>query len=128
MFIVGHTAQALAALRADGYDPAECCRADPPLRHAIEQIATGRFSPDEPGRFRPLVDALLHHGDRYFLLADFASYRDGQDRVDALYRDPDGWSRKAVLNVAGMGPFSSDRVVASYAREIWGIRPLSFDE
>jgi starch phosphorylase len=127
MFIVGHTAQELATLRTNGYDPAAFCRSDPQLSHAIDQIASGRFSPDEPERFRPIVDALLHHGDRYFLLADFASYQNGQDRVDALYQNQDSWSRKAVLNIAGMGPFSSDRVVAEYAQEIWGIRPLSFD-
>ncbi len=124
MFIVGHTADELRRLRADGYDPMRFYERDPVLRTAIDQIASGFFSPEEPDRFRPIVDALLHHGDRYFLLADFASYTAGNRRVDDLYRSPDEWTRKAVLNVAGMGPFSSDRTIAEYAEEIWGLRPM----
>jgi starch phosphorylase len=123
LFIVGHSARALAALRGAGYDPAAFCRADPRLNQAIDQIASGVFSPDEPARFQPLIDSLLQHGDRYFLLADYASYVAGQDRVDTAYRDQDRWSRMAVRNIAGMGPFSSDRVIRAYAEEIWGLRP-----
>ncbi|HEY0523932.1 MAG TPA: glycogen/starch/alpha-glucan phosphorylase [Stellaceae bacterium] len=124
MFIVGHTAEELHRLRADGYDPLRFYERDPMLRTVLDQIASGFFSPEEPDRFRPIVDALLHQGDRYFLLADFASYVAGQRRVDDLYRSPDEWTRKAVLNVAGMGPFSSDRTIAEYAKEIWGLRPM----
>src|SRR5690242_19552660 len=111
-------------LRADGYDPVHLYERDPMLRTVLDQIASGFFSPEEPDRFRPIVDALLHQGDRYFLLADFASYFAGQRRVNDLYRSPDEWTRKAVLNVAGMGPFSSDRTIAEYAEEIWALRPM----
>jgi starch phosphorylase len=122
--IVGHSAEELGRLRAAGYDPARLCRDDPALRQALDQIGGGFFSPDQPERYKPIVDALLHHGDRYFLIADYASYVAGHDRVDALWRDPDAWTHKAVLNVAGMGPFSSDHTVADYAAEIWRLEPL----
>ena len=68
---------------------------------------------------------MLRQGDRYFLMADYASYMAGHARVDALYRNGQEWVRKAVLNVAGMGTFSSDRVVAEYAEEIWRLRPIA---
>jgi starch phosphorylase len=124
MFIVGHPAEALNRLRGAGYDPMAIYGADPALRLALDQIGSGFFSPDEPERYRPIVDALLHHGDRYFLLADYGSYVEGHDRVDALWRDGDAWARTAILNIAGMGHFSSDRTVAEYAEEIWRLRPL----
>ena len=71
-----------------------------------------------------LFDTLVNWGDHYLLLADYRSYVDTQDRVDALYRDREAWTRKAIHNVAGMGPFSSDRTIAEYAREIWHTTPV----
>jgi starch phosphorylase len=82
------------------------------------------FSPDERGRFQPIFDTLVNWGDHYLLLADYASYVATQDEVDALYGNADAWARKAVLNVAGMGQFSSDRTIAQYAHEIWRTRPV----
>ena len=87
----------------------------------LDAIAGGQFSPDEPGRYRSLVDGLLWGGDRYMLLADFDEYLAAQARVDALYRDPDAWARKAIANVAGMGHFSSDRTIREYATQVWGL-------
>ena len=87
-------------------------------------IGSGFFSPDEPQRFQPIVDALLRYGDHYLLLADYASYIACQDRVSNLYNKPDEWARKAILNVAGMGKFSSDRTIAQYAEKIWHIKPV----
>ena len=84
-------------------------------------IAAGAFSPAEPNRYQGICDALLEWGDHYLLLADYAGYVATQDRVDALYRDSEAWTRKAILNVAGMGVFSSDRTIAAYAREIWRV-------
>ena len=78
-------------------------------------IASGYFSPEEPDRFQPIFDTLTHGGDHYLLLADYAAYIACQEQVDALYRDPAQWARKAILNVAGMGKFSSDRTIGEYA-------------
>jgi starch phosphorylase len=89
----------------------------------LDAIGNGSFSPDEPGRYRGLVDALLWGGDHYQLLADYDAYLQAQARVDALYRDPQAWARSAILNVAGMGMFSSDRTIREYARQVWHIEP-----
>ena len=83
------------------------------------------FSPDEPGRYRGLIDSLLWGGDYYFLLADYASYIETQRRVDALFRQPDQWAARAIANVAGMGAFSSDRTIREYATNIWNVTPNS---
>jgi starch phosphorylase len=94
-----------------------------PLRAAIEMIDNGFFAAEEPTRFRGLVEGLLVHGDHYLLLADFEAYAACQREVDRRYLDPVGWTQSAILNVAHMGRFSSDRTIAEYAREIWQIEP-----
>ena len=94
------------------------------MRAALDAIAGGAFSPEEPARHQGLVHALLWGGDHYLLLADYASYIEAQHRVDRRYRDRDGWVRSAILNVAGMGAFSSDRSIREYAERIWRVRPL----
>ena len=81
------------------------------------------WSPDDAGRFRPIADSLLRQ-DTYLLLADFADYVATQEKVDALYRDQNAWNRKAVINVSGMGIFSSDRTILEYADKIWDVKPL----
>jgi starch phosphorylase len=80
------------------------------------------FSPQNPGLFAPVADSLLDQGDKFFVLADYRAYVDCQDRVATLYLDQDEWTRRSILNTAGMGKFSSDRSVSDYAREIWGVR------
>jgi starch phosphorylase len=87
-------------------------------------IRNGYFSPEDHSRFHPLIDSLTHGGDYYMLLADYTDYVACQDRVDVLYRDPEEWDRKAILNVANMGKFSSDRTVKEYAEEIWDVKPV----
>ena len=77
----------------------------------------------QPDRYRNIYDALVNHGDHYLLLADYASYVATQHEVDAVFRQPDEWSRRALLNVAGMGVFSSDRTILEYARTIWNTPP-----
>ncbi|HEX9113693.1 MAG TPA: glycogen/starch/alpha-glucan phosphorylase, partial [Nitrospirota bacterium] len=124
IFIFGLTAGEAAALRAKGYNPWDIYNSTAELRQALDMIGGGFFSPDEPGRFRPIFDALTGYGDHYLLLADYAAYVSCQDRVDALYRDPEEWSRKAILNVAGMGRFSSDRSIREYAERIWGVKSM----
>jgi starch phosphorylase len=124
-FAFGLTAEQIGARRAAGYDPRAEYAEQPELREALDMIAEGAFSPHDPGRFKHLRDALLDGGDPFFVIADFAAYLACQGRVDALYRDADEWARKAILNVAGMGHFSSDRAVLDYAAQVWGALPVS---
>jgi starch phosphorylase len=104
--------------RAEGYNPRAEVERSPRLRRVLEFVASGELSPDEPGRFRPLVDSLLSH-DEYFVLADFDAYLAAQDQVELAFLDPDRWTRMAILNVARSGFFSSDRSVREYAERIW---------
>ena len=127
IFIFGLTAEGAARLARDGYDPRRFYNENAELRQALDMIGSGYFSPGEPDLFRPLVDALTRNGDHFLLLADYADYIACQDRVDALYRDPEAWARAAVLNVARMGKFSSDRTVRDYAEKIWNVKPVSHD-
>jgi starch phosphorylase len=124
IFIFGHRTPEVARIKANGYDPMRHYEDNASLRQVIDQIGSGHFSPDDPGRFRPLVDSLLKQ-DTYLLLADFADYVETHLKVDALFARPDAWNRCAALNVAGMGPFSSDRTIREYASKIWNVRPLS---
>jgi glucan phosphorylase len=89
----------------------------------LDLIFSDHFSPNERGVFEPLRDTLLTHGDHFMHLADLKSYLEADHRLIELYTDPEEWSRKAILNVAGSGKFSSDRTIAEYAREIWNVEP-----
>jgi len=115
----------LRVLREGGYDPRERYQESDALRLTLDEIAHGRFCRGQPDRYRAVVDSLLLYGDHYLLLADYASYLDAHDRVDALRRDPLQWTRTAIANVAAMGPFSSDRTVRQYADDIWSVRPVA---
>ncbi|MFN5157701.1 MAG: glycogen/starch/alpha-glucan phosphorylase, partial [Betaproteobacteria bacterium] len=122
IFIFGLSTAEVAQHKAQGYQPLRLYEAHPRLKAVLDAIAGGAFSDDEPGRYRALVDSLLWGGDPYMLLADFDGYLAAQARVDALYEQPEAWARKAILNVAGMGFFSSDRTIREYAREVWGLQ------
>ncbi|MCE0490167.1 glycogen phosphorylase [Pantoea sp. Mb-10] len=124
IFIFGNTTPQVEKLRQEGYNPRKYFEEDAELHQALTQIATGVFSPQEPGRYRNLFDALVSFGDHYQLLADYRSYVDTQDKVDKLYRQPAEWQRRAALNIANMGYFSSDRTIQEYADEIWHISPV----
>jgi starch phosphorylase len=121
IFIFGMTAAEVAERRAAGYLPWDIYRTNDDVRQALDLVAAGHFSPSEPARFREVVERLTDGGDPYLLLGDFAAYVACQDRVDALYRRPDEWARRAILNVARMGGFSSDRTIADYARLVWEV-------
>jgi len=123
-FIFGMNADEVAALKRGGYNPREYYNRNRELKQVLDMIAEGYFSPEDPGLFRPVVDALLNQGDQYCLLADYASYVECQERVSELYLDQDEWARRSILNTAAMGKFSSDRTIAEYAREIWGVEPV----
>jgi len=124
IFIFGLTTDEVAGLRASGYQAMDYYRANEELRQVLDMISSGYFSQEEPDRFKPVVDNLLKHGDHYLLLADYASYVACQEKVDAAYRDQRQWVRKAILNVANMGEFSSDRTILQYAEQIWNTRPV----
>ncbi len=126
IFIFGHTTAEVADIRAQGYQPRSYYASNPQLAAALNAVRDGLFSPGERGRYQAVFDALMNWGDHYLLLADFASV-EAQQRADALYRQPEAWTRSALLNVAGMGLFSSDRTIDAYAREIWKTTPIRLD-
>src|ERR1700722_7130198 len=121
-FLFGLTAQQVADSRG-WYNPHWHYDHEPETRAALDLIFSDHFSHDEPGVFNPLRDALLTHGDYYMHLADLKSYLEADQKLGKLYADSDGWARKAILNVAGSGKFSSDRTIAEYAAEIWNAKP-----
>jgi starch phosphorylase len=121
MFTFGLTSDDIAKLRSDGYRPQEFLEVDPSLSAVLDSIVSGRFSPEDPDRYRELIDDLLVGGDRYFLIADYASYRQTQRQADALFCQSSHWTTAAIENVAGMGYFSSDRAIREYANRIWRI-------
>ena len=119
-FIFGLTAEEVQARRRDGPDGRAAAEASPTLSQVLEAVAGGVFSPEEPERYRGLVEALLER-DHFMVLADFAAYREAHRSVAALWADPAAWWRASVLNTARMGWFSSDRTIRQYAQDIWGI-------
>ncbi len=121
-FLFGLTADQVASSRS-WYDPHWHYDHEPETRAALDMISSNYFSRHEPGIFTPIHDALLAHGDHYMHLADLKSYLDADQKLCELYADGDGWARKAILNVAGSGKFSSDRTIAQYASEIWNAKP-----
>jgi glycogen phosphorylase len=119
--IFGLRAEEVAARRRQhGLDAADAIAASPELAEVLGAIESGAFSPDDPGRFRGLVDS-LRYADPYMVAADFAAYRAAQAEVDALWRRPLAWGRAAALNIARVGWFSADRTIAEYAADIWNI-------
>lgn len=117
-FLFGMKVPEVEALRQKGYEPHKYYEADPVLKSAIDLIASGEFSHGDGNRFESLVSNLLYE-DKYMVLADFASYLKTQDEVNKLYLQQDEWSRRAILNVARSGYFSSDRSIEDYLKRIW---------
>jgi len=126
IFIFGLTADETQTLQ-DQHRPWEHVAADPLLGEALDLIGSGFFTPEDRGLFRPLVDALTGE-DRYLVLADFAAYHRCRLQTDERYRDPEAWTRSAILNVARMGRFSSDRTITEYNRDIWRCQPLAIGQ
>jgi starch phosphorylase len=120
-FLFGLTAEQVAASRA-WYNPQWHYDNEAETRAALDLIFSDHFSRNEPGVFSPLRDTLLTNGDHYMHLADLKSYLEADQRLAELYAAPDAWTRKAVLNVASSGKFSSDRTIAEYAAEIWNVK------
>jgi starch phosphorylase len=121
-FLFGLTAEQVEG-SGSWYNPRWHYDNEPETRAALDLIFSNYFSRNEPGVFEPLRDTLLTHGDHYMHLADLKSYLEADQRLLELYADPDAWARKAILNVAGSGKFSSDRTISEYASEIWEAKP-----
>ena len=121
-FLFGLTAEQVAE-SGGWYSPHWHYDNEPETRAALDLIFSNHFSSNEPGVFEPLRDTLLTHSDHYMHLADLASYLDADRRLLSLYADREGWAKKAILNIAGSGRFSSDRTIAEYAAEIWNAKP-----
>jgi len=118
------TAEEVTARRAQGYSPAQVVSANPELKRAVDTLESGLFTPDNLADSTTVVDRLMSDGEHFLVLADYDSYAAAQDRVDALFRKPDEWSRQALTNALSMGTFSSDRSIREYADRIWGIKPV----
>ena len=117
------TAQEVEKLRISGYNPRATIESIPALHDVLEAVGSGVFSPDDQHRYASLVDS-MYNSDHFLVAPDFVSYAQAQRELDALWQDQNQWQKKAILNTANMGWFSSDRTIAEYAREIWGI-PLA---
>ena len=123
-FLFGMTVDEVEAQYANGYNPAKYYEADPRLKHAIDMVADGTFSNGDRNAYSPLVADWLTK-DWFMTLADFSAYMDIQSEIEALYADELEWNRKAVLNVANSGYFSSDRSMEDYLERIWHTAPLA---
>ena len=121
-FLFGLTADQVTGSRGS-YNPHWHYDNEPETRAALDLIFSNHFSRNEPGVFEPLRETLLTGGDHYMHLADLRSYIEAHERLGALYADPDAWARKAILNMAGSGKFSSDRTIAEYTADIWKVAP-----
>ena len=123
-FLFGMTVDEVEAQYANGYDPAKYYEADPRLKQAIDLVADGTFSNGDRNAYSPLVADWLTK-DWFMTLADFSAYMGIQSEIEALYADELEWNRKAVLNVANSGYFSSDRSMEDYLERIWHTAPLA---
>lgn len=126
IFIFGLRADEIQEMRRQGrYDPRSYCDRNPALARVMAALCDNRFCPDEPGLFHWFYQTILEQGDYYFHLADLASYIATQAQAAHVYTDTAQWRRKAILNVARIGKFSSDRTIREYARDIWKIKPVA---
>ena len=123
-FLFGLTADQVAALKTTGYHPHHYYEQSAALREVLDFIASGALANGDANLFRPLVDNLLDR-DPFLVLADYQAYVECQEKVSALWRDPQAWTRQSILNAARMGKFSSDRSIRDYCAHVWNIKPAS---
>mgnify|MGYP001176947034 CR=1 FL=1 len=123
-FLFGLRTEEVQNLRAAGYRPYDYYSGNRELQKVIDMVAEGYFCPEQHDLFKPITDALLAGADYFMVIADYASYASCQSRIEETYRDHEKWSRMAILNVARMGKFSSDRTIQQYADEIWKVKPV----
>jgi len=124
IYIFGLRAEQIAEMKVKGtYVPRELYEEDAQIKEVLDAINSDRFCANEHGLFAWIFDELVHRSDKYFHIADFLSYVETHRRIEQEYLTEEVWWRKAVLNVARIGKFSSDRTVQEYARDIWHIGP-----
>jgi starch phosphorylase len=125
-FIFGLSADEVAELKPT-YNPQSYYLEDKEIKEALDMIFNDYFSFSEPGIFEPIKQMIMKDGDKYMHLADLRSYDDAHQRAAAVYEDKDEWNRKAIINIASAGKFSSDRTIAEYAKDIWNLKPCPID-
>jgi len=123
-FLFGLNSEQVQELKARGYRPRDYYERNAELRAVLDFIASGALAGGDAELFRPLVDNLLAQ-DPFLVLADYQAYVECQDQVTTLWRDQRAWTRKAILNVARMGKFSSDRSIRDYCEQVWKVKPIS---
>jgi len=124
-FLFGHTVEELAELKQRGYNSWDYYNSHGDIKRIMDLFKSSFFNLEQPELYQPIWDALLTYGDTFFHLADFHQYIECQNRVDAVYADPQAWDRMCVLNIANMGHFSSDRTIQEYATKIWNLKPCT---
>ena len=125
IFVFGLRAEEIRAMRESGaYNPWDFYRRSPAIKRVMDAFNSDKLFGRDAGLFQWIFHSLFNQGDPYFHIADFESYLAAQERASTLFRSPDVWTRMAVLNVARMGPFSSDRTIKQYASEIWGVKSV----
>jgi starch phosphorylase len=124
IFIFGNTVEQIERLRQENHPPREFYERSRTVRRILDAFLGDRLSPGSPGKFSWVFWSLVDRPDPYFHLADLEAYLAAQEEVARLYQDRQAWARKAVLNVARMGKFSSDRTIREYARDIWKVAPV----
>ncbi len=127
MFIFGLNASEVVELKQRGYDPRHYYESDPELKRVVDSLIDGSFESGEKGIFLPIWKSLVEEGDTYCHLADFRAFVEASAKADNLYKDRDAWVKTAIINIAHMGKFSSDRAINEYARDIWKVEPLQMD-
>lgn len=127
MFIFGMNADEVQELKHNGYEPRAYYESDPELKRVVDSLIDGSFDDGEKDVFLPIWLSLVEEGDTYCHLADFRSFLQASMKVDELYLQRDEWIKKAIINIARIGKFSSDRAINEYARDIWHIKPVQLD-
>lgn len=122
IFIFGMKEDEVEDLKRRGYNAFDYYNANPELKQVIDQLNSGFFSPQNPDEFKDIYNNLMYH-DRFFCLADYDAYIAAQEKVNSTYKNQELWTKMAIHNIASSGKFSSDRTIAEYAREIWGVEP-----
>lgn len=124
IFIFGHREEELHKLSQEGYNPWSFYDSDAELQQALEAIRVNAFDPSQPDLYMDIFNDFTRHGDPFFYLADYRPYLEAQAKVEKLFKQPAAWAEKAILNVARMGWFSSDRTIREYAEKVWNAEPV----